>query len=167
MPNLVVMGVAGSGKTSLASILADKLGAHLIEGDAFHTKANRDTMGRGEPLTDETRKPWLEALSLELHVARQRQARAVLSCSALKRSYRDILRFGDPDVVFVFLHGERQLLEQRLRHRKDHFVNERLLASQLAILEPPAPDERCIDVDIRVPLAAAAEAVIVHPLLAS
>ena len=167
MPNLVVMGVAGAGKTSLASVLAIKIGAHLIEGDAFHPQANHDKMARGEPLTDQDRKPWLEALALELQVARQHKARVVMACSALKRSYRDILRAGDPEIVFVFLHADPMQLRQRLRRRQGHFVDERLLDSQMETLEPPAADERSIDVGGDLGLDAAAEVVAAHPLLAS
>jgi gluconokinase len=165
MPNLVVMGVAGAGKSTLASVLAINRSAHMIEGDAFHPQANHEKMARGEALSDQDRKPWLEALALELQVARQHKARVVMACSALKRSYRDILRAGDPDIVFVFIHGDLALLRQRLQQRKGHFVDERLLDSQLATLEPPTPDERFIDVDAHLPIDVAARTVTDNPLL--
>ena len=137
----VVMGVSGSGKSLIASSFARALGVEFVEGDAYHPPENVAIMASGVPLTDGDRQPWLRALAARLGEARVAGAGLVLSCSALKRSYRDLLRTGAPDVRFVHLHGGRALLADRLADRPGHFMPPSLLDSQLAALEEPAPDE--------------------------
>ncbi len=144
---IVVMGVCGVGKSSVAQTLADGLGAQYIEADDFHTAENRSAMARGIPLSDEMRYPWLARLARAAETARG-QGSVVMACSALKRAYRDVLRTDIGRVQIIFLKGDRDLIARRLRDRKDHFVTASLLDSQLAILEPPDPDEHALVVDV-------------------
>jgi gluconokinase len=137
----VVMGVAGAGKSAVGSALADALGAAFVEGDAYHPASNVQRMAAGIPLTDADRLPWLQALAARLRDADETGAGLVMACSALKRSYRDVLRAGGTNVTFIYLHGDRELLAARLAQRQEHFMPASLLESQLAALEPPAPDE--------------------------
>ena len=140
--HLVVMGVSGSGKTTIATRLAERLGYVFAEGDAFHSAANVAKMARGEPLNDRDRAPWLE--SLEEWIAAQHASgrSTVLACSALKRAYRDTLRAGAPGhVVFVYLAVSRDALVERMKRREGHYMPLELLESQLATLEPLEPDE--------------------------
>jgi carbohydrate kinase (thermoresistant glucokinase family) len=145
---LVVMGVSGSGKTTIGVRLAKRLGLPFVEGDRFHPPANIAKMSSGVPLDDADRRPWLEALAGELDRARRAGAGIVLVCSALRRAYRDILRAGHSDVVFVFLDGDKALIRCRLKGRRGHFMPAALLDSQFATLERPAPDERAVRVAI-------------------
>jgi gluconokinase len=134
---VVLMGVTGSGKTTLGQLLAGQLGWTFVEGDAFHPHANVQKMHRGEPLTDADRSPWLRALRAridELAVAKQS---AVVACSALKQAYRDVLSEGRPEVVFVHLTAPAAVIRDRLDHRRGHFMPAALLDSQLATLEAP------------------------------
>ncbi len=135
MTVLVVMGVSGSGKTTIGQALARRLGYEFVEGDEFHTRANREKMHAGIPLTDDDREPWLEALRTRMSVLIARNGRAVVTCSALKRSYRDKLR--QKGVRFVYLKVSRAVLHERLARRRGHFFNPALLESQLATLEEP------------------------------
>jgi len=123
----------------------------FFEGDDAHPPENVARMSAGIPLTDEDRRAWLAAIATRLDAARRAGAGIVVSCSALKRSYRDVLRAGRDDLQFVFLDGPRALLEQRLAGRRGHFMPASLLDSQLAILEPPSPDEHAWVCDIREP----------------
>jgi gluconokinase len=134
-PTVVVMGVAGSGKTTIGRQLAGALGVPFVEGDDFHDPENVARMARGEPLTDEMRRPWLDRLNRELH--RRRATGVVLACSALTAATRRRLTDGLPDVRFVVLTGDAALLRERLRQRKGHFFDPDLLDSQLATLEIP------------------------------
>lgn len=152
--NIVVMGVAGCGKSSLGQMLAEALGAGFIEGDSFHPPENIEKMRAGIPLDDDSRAGWLANLAKQLRRNRAQGQSAVLACSALKRRYRDVLRAGDPELRFVHLRGEPDLIAARMRERSGHFMPESLLASQFADLEPPAADERAIDIDIGAPLPA-------------
>lgn len=144
----VVMGVSGSGKTTIARGVAERFGWRLLEGDEFHPAANVAKMHAGTPLTDEDRWPWLQAIAAEIDAMRARGGSAVVACSALKRAYRDILLAGRPDVVLVYLQGTRDLIAQRLAARKGHFMPPSLLDSQFATLEEPGPDEHAIVVSI-------------------
>ena len=144
----VVMGVCGSGKSVVGALLARALGVEFVEGDAYHPPENVARMSAGTPLTDEDRLAWLVAMAGRLDEARQSGRGVVAACSALKRSYRDILRAGRADVQFVYLAGARAVLEERLSGRQGHFMPASLLDSQLAILEPPAPDEHAWVCDI-------------------
>lgn len=143
-PNLVVMGVAGCGKSLIGERLAACLGAESLEGDAFHPPENIARMSQGIALTDADREGWLAILAERLAASRQAGRRVVLSCSALKRSYRDRLRQGDADLMFVCLHGERALIEARMARRTHHFMPLSLLDSQFRDLELPQADERAL-----------------------
>ncbi|HEX6017825.1 MAG TPA: gluconokinase [Burkholderiaceae bacterium] len=144
MPPIVVMGVCGSGKSTLGAALAARLGADFLEGDEFHPSANVERMAAGIALTDADRQGWLAVLADRLGAARREGRPVVLSCSALKRSYRDALRSQAPDLALLYLAGTPQLLQQRMASRKGHYMPPSLLASQLATLEPPQPDERAL-----------------------
>lgn len=141
----VVMGVAGCGKTTIAELLAARLGWPHAEADDFHPEANVAKMASGIPLTDADRQPWLE--SLRDWITSQHQD-VVVTCSALRRPYRDTLRGSSANVRFVHLHGSRELLAARMGARTDHFMPVSLLDSQLATLEPLEPDEDGIVIDV-------------------
>ncbi len=144
----VVMGTAGSGKTVIGAALAAALGIRFVEGDAFHSTDNVARMSAGIPLTDDDRSGWLLALAAELRMARERGDGIVLACSALKRSYRDLLRSGDDTVRFICLIGEESLLRARLEARSGHYMPASLLPSQLATLELPGADEQSWTYDV-------------------
>jgi gluconokinase len=143
---LVIMGVSGSGKTAVGALLANRLGWPYAEADDFHPDANIAKMAAGHPLDDDDRRPWLAAIAAWIDERIARREAGVVSCSALKRRYRDVLR--RPEVWFVYLEGSRELVARRLAMRHGHFFKADLLASQFADLEPPAPDEACITVPI-------------------
>ncbi len=155
---IVVMGVSGSGKSTVGPRLAAALGGDYAEGDAFHPPANIAKMKRGEPLDDVDRKPWLEAMAAAIRGWTQAERPTVLSCSALKRRYRDILRSGAADLRFVHLAGDKALIAARMAARKDHFMPPALLDSQFAALEPPGPDEAIVVSIDQPPDAIVAEA---------
>ncbi|MFI1003539.1 gluconokinase [Streptomyces galbus] len=143
---VVVMGVAGTGKTTIGPLLAARLGVPYAEGDDFHPQANIAKMAAGVPLDDADRWPWLDAIGAWAH---ERAGRGgVVSCSALKRSYRDRLRAAAPGVVFVHLTGDRALIEDRMSHRQGHFMPTALLDSQFATLQPLQADEAGVAVDV-------------------
>jgi gluconokinase len=144
----VVMGVSGTGKSTIARLLAEDLGWASAEGDDFHSAANIAKMHAGHPLTDEDRLPWLKAIADWIGVREAAGDGGVVTCSALKRSYRDLLRAGHPDVRFICLIGSHDLLEQRLEHRAGHFMPASLLDSQLDTLEPLQPDEPGGNIDV-------------------
>jgi gluconokinase len=143
---LVVMGVSGSGKSTVGALLAAKLHRVYAEADDFHSPANVAKMAAGHPLTDEDRWPWLAAIArwIDEHIAKGDPG--VVTCSALRRTYRDVLR--RPEVRFVYLRGSPELIAQRLAARHGHFFKPELLASQFATLEEPAPDEGAATVEI-------------------
>jgi gluconokinase len=143
------MGVAGSGKSLVGAALARALGVEFVEGDEYHSPENVERMSRGIALTDDDRALWLRSLATRIREARDAGTGLVVSCSALKRSYRDILRAGASDLRFVFLKGDRALIATRLGGRRGHFMPASLLDSQLATLEEPAPDENPLVCDIR------------------
>ncbi|MFF0082991.1 gluconokinase [Streptomyces canus] len=143
---VVVMGVAGTGKTTIGPLLAARLGVPYAEGDDFHPPANIAKMSAGTPLTDEDRRPWLDAIGSWAHG--RAELGGVVSCSALKRSYRDRLRAEAPGVVFVHLAGDRSLIEDRMSHRQGHFMPTALLDSQFATLQPLQEDEAGVVVDV-------------------
>ena len=148
MAILVVMGVAGSGKTTIAAVLAEHLGWRLLEGDTFHPPANVAKMAAGTPLTDDDRWPWLRAIAAEIDAIRATDQAAVVACSALKKAYRDVLIGDRHDVRLVYLCGDRNLIGERLAARKGHFMPAALLDSQFATLEEPGPDETPIVVSV-------------------
>jgi gluconokinase len=135
---LIFMGVAGSGKTTVATLFAKKTGATFCEGDEFHPPENVEKMRRGVPLTDADRQKWLQTLSEIITRSLGENRFTVMTCSALKAAYRDLLRGGNARVQFVHLTGPRAVLEQRLKARRGHFMPPTLLDSQLATLEPPS-----------------------------
>ena len=145
---VVVMGVSGSGKSTVAALLATALGCQFQEGDDLHPYANVKKMRSGTPLTDADRMPWLRKIAEEIDGWRRRGECGVVTCSALKRSYRDIIIGDRRDVVLVYLKGSRELLHQRMAARHGHFMPVALLDSQFATLEEPTPDEHPITVDV-------------------
>ncbi|MFZ2155915.1 MAG: gluconokinase [Bradyrhizobium sp.] len=142
------MGVSGSGKSTIADRLAQRLDWDFEDGDIFHPASNVAKMSAGQPLTDEDRRPWLQAIADEIDRACEAGERAVIACSALKRAYRDILVHGRDDVRIVFLDGTQDLIAARLAARKGHFMPPGLLASQFRTLEPPAKSENPVMVSI-------------------
>ena len=144
-----MMGVAGSGKSLIGAALARALGIEFVEGDEFHSAENVERMSRGVPLTDDDRARWLRSLAARIRVAKDAGTGLVMSCSALRRSYRDILRAEASDLRFVFLKGERALIAERLAGRRGHFMPLSLLDSQFATLEEPSPNENAWVCDIR------------------
>ncbi|ANN20359.1 gluconokinase [Amycolatopsis orientalis] len=145
MTVIVVMGVSGSGKTTVGTALAERLGVDYAEADTFHPKANIDKMSSGHPLNDEDRQPWLEAIAA--WISDHQSSGGVVTSSALKYRYRDVLR-GGGDVWFLHLHGDRALLADRMKTRSGHFMPVSLLDSQLADLEQLRPDESGLVADI-------------------
>ncbi|GGS34347.1 gluconokinase [Streptomyces griseoviridis] len=143
---VVVMGVAGTGKTTVGPLLAARLGVPYAEGDDFHPPANIAKMTAGTPLDDDDRWPWLDAIGAWAH--ERAGLGGVVSCSALKRSYRDRLRGEAPGLVFVHLTGDRELIGDRMAHRAGHFMPTALLDSQFATLQPLQPDEAGVAVDV-------------------
>ncbi len=148
MNTVVVMGVSGCGKSTFAKALAARIEATFIDADDFHSPENIARMRAGIALTDADRAPWLAALSARLAQGCALGERLVLACSALKRAYRDVLREGAPALVLVHLTGSPELLAARLDARQAHYMSPALLASQLAILEPPGPGERAVTLDV-------------------
>jgi gluconokinase len=148
----VMMGVCGSGKSLIGATLARELGVEFVEGDDLHPSENVRRMAAGIPLTDDDRHGWLLAIAARLREAKRAGVGLVVSCSALKRRYRDLLRsVGDADVRFVYLAGSRTLIEERMATRRGHFMPPSLLDSQLTTLEEPSPDERPWVCDISPP----------------
>lgn len=143
---LVIMGVSGCGKTTVAAGLASKLGWEFAEGDDFHPQSNVDKMHAGHPLTDDDRWPWLQRIAEWISGTDEGGDPGIVTCSALKRSYRDVLR--GPGVHFVHLTASREILEERIAARKGHFMPADLLQSQLDTLEPLGDDEDGIVVDV-------------------
>ena len=154
MPVLVVMGVSGCGKTTIAAGLAAALGWPMLEGDALHPPANVAKMSAVTPLDDADRWPWLRAIAARIDDWRAADSSGIVTCSALRRAYRDILVAGQPDVRIVFLQGDQALIAARLAGRHGHFMPSALLASQFATLEEPGPDENPITIRIGPPAEA-------------
>jgi gluconokinase len=147
----VIMGVSGCGKSTVAKMLADRRHWSVIEGDAFHPRANVDKMSAGIPLTDEDRWPWLRAIAAEIDTRRARGESSVVASSVLKRAYRDVLIGARSDVVLVYLKGSKELIAGRLKARRGHFMPPSLLDSQFATLEEPGSDETPITLSIEPP----------------
>jgi gluconokinase len=145
---VVVMGVSGSGKTTIAALLAGRLHWEFEDGDWFHPAANVDKMHNGHPLTDEDRRPWLQAIAAWIDETRRAGGHGVVACSALKRRYRDVLIGARADVRLVYLKGEEALIARRIAARHGHFMPAALLHSQFEALDEPGPDERPIVVSI-------------------
>jgi len=149
-PLIVVMGVSGSGKTTVGQALARRLGLPFADADDFHPESNVAKMAAGTPLDDEDRRPWLQIIGawLALHT----ESGGVISCSALKRDYRDLLRAGASRVTFLHLHGTREVVTARVAARPGHFMPTSLVDSQLATLEPLQADEAGLRLDLDAPV---------------
>lgn len=158
----VVMGVSGCGKSKVGSAIAQRLGIEHVEGDADHPPANIAKMAAGIPLDDTDRQGWLLLLQQRIAEAARDGRGLVLSCSALKRRYRDLLREGDPKLFFLHLDGDRALIAERMQARSDHFMPVTLLDSQFRDLEPLQSDESGLRVDIRNPPEALIEQALRH-----
>jgi carbohydrate kinase (thermoresistant glucokinase family) len=145
---LLVMGVSGSGKSTAGDNLARELGWPFRDADSFHPPANVAKMSSGQPLTDEDRWPWLAAIAAWIDDRRVAKLHGIVTCSALKRRYRDLLLAGRPDVRLVYLKGDLDLIGQRMARRVDHFMPPSLLKSQFEALEEPTADEHAIVIAI-------------------
>ena len=157
---IVVMGVASSGKTSLGERLAERLGWPFRDADSFHPPANVAKMSGGIPLTDEDRKPWLAAIAAWIDELRASDGNGIVTCSALKKAYRDVIVGTRPDVALVYLKGSRELIGQRMATRQHHFMPPALLDSQFATLEEPGADESPLVVQVEASKEAIVEQVV-------
>jgi len=155
-----VMGVSGSGKTTVGEALAARLGWQFVDGDALHPAANVAKMRAGRPLDDDDRWPWLDAIAAQLDAWGVLGTAGVITCSALKRRYRDRIMGGRAGVRLVYLDGSRELIATRLAGRRGHFMPASLLDSQFAALEPPGRDESPIAVRIDRPIAAIVDGIV-------
>ncbi|AEE47726.1 gluconokinase [Cellulomonas fimi] len=158
--HVVVMGVSGTGKTTIGRLVAERLGAAFVEGDDLHPPANVEKMRSGVPLTDDDRGPWLRLVAAAMTEHAQAGRPTVVACSALRRAYRDVLRSAEGRVRFVHLAVPRPELDRRLAGRRGHFMPATLLESQLATLEPLGDDEDGLDVPVTSVPADTAEAVL-------
>lgn len=157
---LVVMGVSGAGKSTIAKAAAARLGWVFLEGDSLHPAANVAKMKSGQPLDDADRAPWLVAIAAWIDGQAQAGHDAIVACSALKRSYRQVLTDGRPYVRIVYLEGSRELIGERMARRTGHYMPLSLLDSQFEALEPPGPDEHAIVVEVSQPVDAQVQAII-------
>ncbi len=148
---IVLMGVSGCGKSTIGAALSEQLGWPFRDADTFHPASNVAKMSRGLPLTDEDRAPWLAAIAAWIDEQGARDRPAIVSCSALKRRYRDKILGGRPGVLLVHLAGTREVIAARLAERRGHFMPQSLLDSQFEALEPPSPEEQAIVVDVAFP----------------
>ncbi len=147
--SFILMGVSSTGKTSVGTAVADRLGIKLIDGDDLHPRANIIKMGQGQPLNDEDRAPWLERIRDAAFSLEQKSEVGIIVCSALKKKYRDLIREGNDSVKFLFLHGSFELVLQRMKQRKGHYMKAEMLKSQFETLEIPQADEPdVIQIDI-------------------
>jgi gluconokinase len=148
VPPIVVMGVSGAGKSTIAEALAERLGGVYLDADAFHPASNVSKMSHGVPLTDEDRLPWLSAVGRAIREHTGGGRPVVMACSALRRIYRERIRAEEPGAYFILLTATREELERRLQARKGHFMPPSLLDSQLATLEPLASNERGVTINV-------------------
>jgi gluconokinase len=156
----VVMGVSGSGKSTVGAALADRLGWEFVDGDSLHPPANVAKMHAGQPLDDRDREPWLDAIAARIDSWIEEGRPGVITCSALKRRYRDRIIGDRAEVRLIYLSGSRDMIGGRLATRRGHFMPASLLDSQFAVLEPPGPEEHPIVVDIDRPVAAIVDAIV-------
>ena len=159
-PLIVVMGVQGSGKSTLGALVAARLGVQFVDGDDLHSEDNKQLMAAGTPLTDENRLPWLHAVGKQL--ARGADTGVVVACSALKRSYRDLLRGHAPELFVLHPYGARELVAARISAREHEYMPPSLLASQYNTLELLSDDERGLTVDIALTPEAIADCLCAH-----
>lgn len=162
--SLVIMGVTGSGKTTVGQMLAEKLGWEFYDADHFHPEENIEKMTNGIPLDDNDRVPWLKALATLISSSESQGQSLVLACSALKNTYRNMIRDASKSVTFIFLKGDQNLIGDRLNARKNHYMNPALLPSQFAALEVPSEDE-AVHIDINPEPVAIVEDIISHIVL--
>jgi gluconokinase len=155
-PPTVVMGVQGCGKSTVGRLLAEKRGGHFIDGDDLHSSEAKAKMASGHPLTDEDRLPWLTRVAEAMAAALAEEESVVVACSALKRSYRDLMRSVVPGLVFAELYGDQALVAERLSHRNHEYMPAHLLDSQFETLEPLADDEP----GLRVPFTLAPDDIV-------
>jgi carbohydrate kinase (thermoresistant glucokinase family) len=156
----VVMGVSGSGKSTVGVALSARLGWEFVDGDSLHPPANVAKMHAGQPLDDRDREPWLAAIATQIASWIEHETPGVITCSALKRRYRDRIIGGRADVRLIYLDGSREVIGRRLAARQGHFMPLSLLDSQFATLEPPGPEEHPIVVNIDCPVAAIVDAIV-------
>ena len=150
--SFILMGVSSTGKTSVGTEVAHRLGIKLIDGDDLHPRANIIKMGEGHPLNDEDRAPWLERIRDAAFSLEHKSEIGIIVCSALKKKYRDQIRDGNSNVKFLFLHGSYDVILERMRQRKGHYMKESMLKSQFETLEVPGADELdVISIDINAP----------------
>ena len=150
--SFILMGVSSTGKTSVGTEVAHRLGIKLIDGDDLHPRANIIKMGEGHPLNDEDRAPWLERIRDAAFSLEHKSEVGIIVCSALKKKYRDQIRDGNSNVRFLFLHGSYDVILERMRQRKGHYMKESMLKSQFETLEVPGADEPdVIPIDINAP----------------
>jgi gluconokinase len=150
----ILMGVSGSGKSAVANTVAQQTNAAMLDGDYLHPRANINKMASGHALNDDDRAPWLAALNDAIFAMQRTNDVALLVCSALKKNYRDRLRQGNANLHFIYLQGEKEVIEERLKQRKGHFFKPQMLVSQFATLEEPSADEQDVyAVNIDQPLA--------------
>lgn len=162
-PHIVVMGVSGAGKSTVARVIADRLGAPFLDADDVHPPANRRKLSAGEPLTDDDRRPWLAAVRAGMRERDRTMGSGtglVVACSALRRAYRDILRQVERPVFFVELGTDPELIAARLAARRGHFASQRILESQLSTVEPLEADETGIVCPITLPVSEIADEVL-------
>lgn len=159
---IIVMGVSGTGKTTIGEALARRLGFAFEDGDLYHPPANVEKMHGGVPLTDDDRRPWLKTLAALIDNYAAQEKPIVLACSALKRAYRDILVHGRKDVQIIYLAGSPEVIAARTDRRTGHFMPPSLLASQLATLEEPTSEEQVITVDIDAPVDVIVETILLQ-----
>ena len=150
--SFILMGVSSTGKTSVGTEVGHRLGIKLIDGDDLHPRANIIKMGEGHPLNDEDRAPWLERIRDAAFSLEHKSEVGIIVCSALKKKYRDQIRDGNSNVKFLFLHGSYDVILERMRQRKGHYMKESMLKSQFETLEVPGADEPdVISIDINAP----------------
>lgn len=159
--SIVVMGVSGVGKTTVADVLAQRLGWTFSDADVFHPPANVEKMRNGIPLVDADRWPWLERVAVEIDRHRSENRGFVTACSALKRAYRKVLTDGRSDVKLIFLQGDRELIMSRLKHRTGHYFPASLLDSQFATLEEPDESENALRIVIDKEIGAIVDEIVV------
>jgi gluconokinase len=157
---IILMGISGCGKSTVGDLLAKRLGVRFAEGDAYHPPENVTKMSSGYALNDDDRLPWLQSMAADIKRWSDQGIGAVLSCSALKKSYRAILSNGNPNVRLVHLHGEADIVRRRMAARRDHFMPPSLIDSQISTLELPDAEENVLTVDIAAPQKDIADAII-------